>query len=98
MFRLIENRNKRRAPLNQTHSQNVTFSLSLLRSFVFLDIVYILTVLIFLLFLSGDVHLNPGPHSDTSSVSFCTNDLYNFLSLPNHLSLFIIMFRVSQIR
>ena len=87
MFRLIENRNKRRAPLNQNHSQNVTFSLSLLRSFVFLDIAYILTVLIFLLFLSGDVHLNPGPYSDTSSASFCTIDLYNFLSLPNHLSI-----------
>ena len=37
--------------------------------------------------MSGNVHLNPGPYSDTSSASFCTNDLCNFLSLPNHLSI-----------
>ena len=87
MFRIIEFQNKPRILPNQKHSQNVAFSFSLLRNSAFLDIAYILTVLISLLYLSGDVHLNPGPHSDTSSTSFCTSDLYSFLNLPNHLSI-----------
>ena len=87
MFRLIEFQNKPRILPNQKHSQNVAFSFSLLRNFAFLDIAYIFTVLISLLYLSGDVHLNLGPHSDTSSTSFCISDLYSFLNLPNHLSI-----------
>ena len=38
-------------------------------------------------YLSGNVHLNPGPHSDTSSTSFCTGELYSFLNLPSHVSI-----------
>ena len=39
-----------------------------------------------LLKLSGDVHPNPGPLSREGSSSSHINDLYNFLSYPNHLS------------
>jgi hypothetical protein len=44
--------------------------------------------LCFLLILSGDIHLNPGP--STSSISSnstsCSSDVYDFLNLPHHLS------------
>ena len=95
LFRLIEFHNKRRILLNQTHSQNVAFFIYLLINFVFLDIAYILTVLLSLQYLSGDVHINPGPQSDTSSTSFCTSDLDSFLNLPNHL--FIVHYNVQSI-
>ena len=44
------------------------------------------TWIVLLILLSGDVHLNPGPSSSEGSTSSYTNDLYNFLNYPNHLS------------
>ena len=47
--------------------------------------------MIFVIILSGDVHPKPGPTEyeespDTSSTSTYAYDIYNFLNLPNNLS------------
>ena len=50
------------------------------------NILCTLIITSYLLLISGDIHPNPDHNSDVWSSSFCCNDLYNFLNLPNHLS------------
>ena len=46
-----------------------------------------LLIFAYLLVLSGDIHPNPGPtEGESSDLSLCSSDIYNFLNLPNHLS------------
>ena len=44
-------------------------------------------VILLMILLAGDVYPNSGPQTSESSSSLYCTDLYNFMNLPNHLSI-----------
>ena len=83
----ISYRNYRCIFVSQVHRYNIEFSRSVLSYFAVLYLICLLWIITVSLTLSGDIQPNPGPTSSVSSTrSFCSNDIYRFLNLPNHLS------------
>ena len=94
----ITSNQKRKFKAGKNHQSNIVFTYFSLLSFFTLTISIVIGM-IFVIILSGDVHPNPGPTEyeespDTSSTY--SNDIYNFLNLPNHLS--VVHYNVQSIR
>ena len=83
----ISYRNYRRILVTQVYRHNMEFSRSVFSYIAVLYLICLLWIITVSSMLSGDIQPNPGPTSSVSSTrSFCSNDIYSFLNLPNHLS------------
>ena len=83
----ISYRNYRPILVSQVYRHNMEFSRSVFSYIAVLYLICLLWIITVSLTLSGDIQPNPGPTSSVSSTrSFCSNDIYSFLNLPNHLS------------
>ena len=94
----------RKVPIYDRHRENFKLILNMFFSLLACNTSCTLIIILYLILISGDIHPNPGPNFDVPSSSSCSNDLYNFLNLPNHLStihynvqsIFIRWIRLSQ--
>ena len=76
----------RKVPIYDRHRENFKLILNMFFSLLACNTSCTLIIILYLILISGDIHPNPGPSFDVPSSSSCSNDLYNFLNLPNHLS------------